>query len=150
MHHTQCYLFFSALMMNWTNCKKSRKRDAKHKRDMHQRHACLLWKIHEQERQIHCLMDVLRDNGISQPTSHCRRLASARSEKYSARAVIPVFPLYKTGIANFLSTLFCKRRTALQRMDHAVPPLANGLARSCYPRPTDWREAHQRLPGLKQ
>ena len=29
-------------------------------------------------------------------------------------------------------------------MDHAVPPLANELARSCYTRPTDWREAHQK------
>ena len=88
---------------------------------------------------MHGLMDELRDSDISQPTSHCRRLESARSEKYSALAVIPVFSFVQTGIANFLSTLFCKRRTALQRMDHAVPPLANGLARSGSLWPTDWR-----------
>ena len=34
-------------------------------------------------------------------------------------------------------------------MDHAEPPLANRLARSCYPRPTDWREAHQKTTRLQ-
>ena len=139
MHHTQCYLF-SALMMNWTNCKKSRKRDAKHKRDMHQRHACLLWKIHEQERQIHCLMDVLRDNGISQPTSHCRRLASARSDKYSARTVIPVFLCMKLASLMssppFLQAPNCpptngpRCTTSGQRIGAKLLPPANRLARS--------------------
>ena len=64
--------------------RKNLKKDTKHERDMHQRHDCLLWKIYEQERQIHRLMDELRDSDIPQSSLYRQRLASARTGKYSA------------------------------------------------------------------
>ena len=51
---------------------------------MRQRHDCLFWKIYEQERQIHRLMDELRDSDIPQSSLYRQRLASARTGKYSA------------------------------------------------------------------
>jgi hypothetical protein len=60
------------------------KRDTKHERDMHQLHDCLLWKIYEQERQIHRLMDELLDSDIPQSSLYRQRLASARTGKYPA------------------------------------------------------------------
>lgn len=64
--------------------RKNFKKDTKHERDMRQQHDCLLWKIYEQERQIHRLMDELRDSDIPQSSLYRQRLASARTGKYSA------------------------------------------------------------------
>ena len=135
MHHTQCDPF-SAFMMNWTNCKKSRKRDTKHKWDMHQRHACLLWKIHEQEHQIHC---------FALPAAGACTLRQMFSPNSN-----PCFLLYKTGIANVLSTLSASAELPSNKW--------TTLYRSW---PTNWHEAvtpgqqigakhTKRLPGLKQ
>ena len=51
---------------------------------MRQRHDCLLWKIYEQERQIHRLMDELQDSDIPQSSLYRQRLALARTGKYWA------------------------------------------------------------------
>jgi hypothetical protein len=72
--------FHNELDELWKNFKK----DKKHERDMHQLHDCLLWKIYEQERQIHRLMDELLDSDIPQSSLYRQRLASARTGKYPA------------------------------------------------------------------
>ena len=52
-----------------------------YERELRQRSDALYQRVYEQERQIHKLLDELRDNDISAPLQHRKRTATTRLEQ---------------------------------------------------------------------
>ena len=57
------------------------KKNTQYERELRQRSDALYKRVYKQERQIHKLLDELRDNDISAPLQHRKRTATSRLEQ---------------------------------------------------------------------